>query len=316
MVDAGGGAESSGRRRSSYKYVIMAASLGSILLIGTIFLIFAIYTKAFADNITVTVDLTSLSNQYCEARPTLVTVGEMPGDYYPMIISLNRCGGTCGKDLPTHRECFNVMSDYIYLNAVNQFNMRNETLRFRNHTECGCRCIHNHTVCSETQVWDDKQCRCVCAGSNEFSECGENYIWNPRYCRCECDLVCNHRQDLDEKNCSCTCKNKYYKRCSRKNKILQESDCKCIDGTAHSVYLPCSALPAKWAALVIIISVCAIVIVAVDLILYCKGTGFFYTSTHFCVNKDPDVLDKTKAAERQEMLATSSLNQDEKGIKV
>jgi len=220
----------------------MAACFGSILIVGIVFLILAIYKNAFADNVTVTIDVTSLSNVQCASRPTLITVGNTPGDYYPMIISLHRCGGTCGDYLPTHRECYAKKRDYVYLNALNKITLRNETLRYENHTSCGCRCTHNHTVCSETQVWDDDQCRCVCAGSNSFSSCGDNYMWNPRFCRCECDLGCNHRQDLDEKNCSCNCRNKYYKRCSRKNMILRETDCKCHDGFSESKKILCCTI--------------------------------------------------------------------------
>lgn len=265
---------------------IMGWCIGSLFTIALCFVIFEIFYADLVSADGASVIVINLPNEKCAARPALVTVGADIGDYYPMMISLHRCGGVCGgQKSHTLRTCVAEKSNTVYLNARNQKSLKNETLDFLNHTSCSCQCVYDNAVCSETQVWDDKKCQCVCANSSSQAQCKKNEIWNPNFCQCECDLSCSYKQTLNETRCGCDCKSKYYKRCSRKQKVLNESDCRCHDLKSQTICkAQCSSLPSKWYALVIIISVCGIIIVAVDCILYFKGTGCVYTSTHMCLN--------------------------------
>ena len=261
----------------------------STFTVGIIFILLYIFKDVEAVNVNAVINIISLPNEYCRVRPTLINVGQSVGDYYPMIITLYRCVGTCGKEIPKHTKCYAASSSKVYVNAFNPITSFNETLMFDNHTSCACACVHNDTVCSETQVWDDTKCICVCGSSNSFSICPLDYIWNPRYCKCECDKICNYRQLLNKTTCSCECKKKYYKRCNRKNKVLREDDCRCYVETSRLTQKVCNTLPTKWATIIIIISVCAIIILASDLIFYCKGVGFVYRLIQLCLRDEGNI---------------------------
>ena len=76
------------------------------------------------------------------------------------------------------------------------------------------------------------------------------------------------KQELNETNCVCECRSKYYKRCNRKQKMLDEIDCKCY-ASVGSTGIACKTLPTKWIIFIIIIIVCAILILAIDCIVHC-----------------------------------------------
>ena len=269
---------------------MMGWCVGSVLTIGVCFGVFEFFycdvVAGKTDELVKAPKGISLPNEKCGIRPTLITVGTDRDHYYPLMISLHRCGGVCGHDKPTFRRCGAENSSNVNVNVFNKSTLKNETVEFENHTSCSCNCVYDNSVCAKTQVWDEKQCKCVCTESATSSECPDNYVWNPNFCTCECDLSCSiSKQTLNNTVCSCDCKAKYYKRCIRKNKVLQESDCKCYEPASISSKRDlCGALPTKWVALVIVISFCVIFIVAFDCILYCKSTGCVYKSTHMCLN--------------------------------
>ena len=280
-------------RTSIPKRRMMSWCLGSVFTIGICFTLIEIFCCNVVPGKTGEIKVISLPNEKCDVRPTLITIGTDEDHYYPLMISLHRCGGVCGSDKPTFRRCETGSSNNIYVNAFNKLSLKNETLKFENHTSCSCKCAFDNSVCTKSQVWDENQCKCICAASVTSSQCPDNYIWNPNFCKCECDLSCTSKQTLNNTRCSCDCKAKYYKRCNRKKKILQESNCKCYKPKPiPSKKIPCSTLPTKWAALIIVISFCAFFIVAFDCILYCKSTGCIYKSTHMCVKDHRNIRNR------------------------
>ena len=94
------------------------------------------------------VKVVSLPNEKCRIRPELVTVGSAEDFYYPVIISLYRCGGAC----PDHqfRKCIVQTSNNVLVSVFNEYTNSNESKTFQNHTSCSCKCVHNTSVCSKT----------------------------------------------------------------------------------------------------------------------------------------------------------------------
>ena len=159
-----------------------------------------------------------LDNEVCIPRPTLVNVGGENDFFYPRVISLHRCGGACIDGTVT-RACGITSSTQVHVHVLNLFTNTNETVAFTNHTACRCSCVHDASVCTSTQTWNESTCACACKqqAENSTTSCGENFQWNPRLCRCECDLMCTHKKKyVNESSCSCQCKERVYQKCSRR----------------------------------------------------------------------------------------------------
>ena len=229
------------------------------------------------DNISVV----ELDNELCRPRRTVVAVDPSEYRYYPYFISLHQCNGACQNYTPLIRHCVKKEADPVYLWVFNELTQQNETLVLYNHTSCKCECVLDGSGCKETQKWDQKKCQCVCDQSQPKS-CPEFYEWDESQCQCLCDRTCPKKKNLNETNCSCQCKPGKYRKCNEKGKLLNESDCKCIEPGRLYDDEQCTGLPTKWAIIIIIISFFAFFIFAFDCILFGKRTGCFYISTHLC----------------------------------
>ena len=222
-----------------------------------------------------------LDNELCRPRKTVVAVDPSKHRYYPYFISLYQCNGACQNYTPLIRHCVKKQADPVYLWVFNQLTLKNETLILYNHTSCGCECVLDGSGCKEKQKWDQKKCQCVCDQSQPKS-CPEFYEWDESQCQCLCYRSCPKKKNLNETNCSCQCKPGKYRKCNDKGKLLNESDCKCMEPGRLYDDEQCTGLPTKWAIIIIIISFFAFFIFAFDCILFGKRTGCFYISTHLC----------------------------------
>ena len=233
------------------------------------------------DNKTDNISVVELDNELCRPRRTVVAVDPSKYRYYPYFISLHQCNGACQNYTPLIRQCVKKEADPVYLWVFNELTLQNETLVLYNHTSCKCECVLDGSGCKETQKWDQKKCQCVCDQSQPKS-CPEFYEWDESQCQCLCYRTCPKKKNLNETNCSCQCKPGKYRKCNEKGKLLNESDCKCIEPGRLYDDEQCTGLPTKWAIIIIIISFFAFFIFAFDCILFGKRTGCFYISTHLC----------------------------------
>ena len=145
-----------------YKRATMRCCIGIGISIAICLTPIKVYSIALAEKSTKGVLATTLPNEICETRPSLNTVGACAGDYYLLMISLHRCCGACGEYRPSFRGWESKQANTIYVNVLNQVTLENETLIFENHTAHACNCMYDSTVCSETQLWNERQCGCVC----------------------------------------------------------------------------------------------------------------------------------------------------------
>ena len=233
------------------------------------------------DDKTDNISVVELDNELCRPRRTVVAVDPSEYRYYPYFISLHQCNGACQNYTPLIRHCVKKEAAPVYLWVFNELTQQNETLVLYNHTSCKCECVLDGSGCKETQKWDQKKCQCVCDQSQPKS-CPEFYEWDESQCQCLCDRTCPKKKNLNETNCSCQCKPGKYRKCNEKGKLLNESDCKCIEPGRLYDNEQCTGLPTKWAIIIIIISFFAFFIFAFDCILFGKRTGCFYISTHLC----------------------------------
>ncbi len=168
--------------------------------------------------------ITTLPNEKCMPRPSLVTIESNEDVYFPTIISLSRCYGSCStKKLMSKKKCRIEKHDIVYVNVWNKLTQENKIIKVENHTACMCKCFYNHSVCSSTQRWSEKECRCNCDAQRY--ECPLNHQWNPNTCKCDCHLYCKNREkELNSTSCRCRCRPELYMRCSQNRVFLRESD--------------------------------------------------------------------------------------------
>ena len=103
-------------------------------------------------------------------RPTLIDMNPVELKYYPFMISLIKCTGSCDVLLP--KIC--VPKETKDINAK-AFNMnKNEAKAMMEHTSCDCKCKFNGTTCNLKQKWNNKTCQCECKN----------------YCKCKKDYSC------------------------------------------------------------------------------------------------------------------------------
>ena len=267
-----------------------------------------LYTLASnLDEQTDKISAVKLGNELCRPRRTVVAVDPYKHKYYPYFISLYQCNGACQNSPPLIRHCVEKEVVPVYLWALNELTQQNETLKLYNHTSCRCECVLDGSKCKETQKWDQKQCRCVCDQSQSNS-CPKFYQWDESQCQCLCDRACPKKKTLNGTNCSCQCKDGKYRKCNEKGKLLNESDCKCIEpGRLHDDE-QCTGLPTKWAIIIIIISFFAFFIFAFDCILFGKRTGCFYISTHLCSAETKINEERLPIKDRSPSQGTSEVN--------
>ena len=174
-----------------------------------------------------------LPNENCELRSEVVHLSGGNEIFYPGAVMLSRCIGLCNNKTKEIMRCSASETSELELEVFNSIKNENEILMITNHTECICDCVHTADVCYKTQKWNNETCHCMC---DEKEKCNLGYQWNPQFCYCECDRICSRRMYLNESSCDCICEPKYFRRCNRKNLILDEFDCKCKKQTAESSF--------------------------------------------------------------------------------
>ena len=82
-----------------------------------------------------------LSKETCKIRPTLINLNPLELKYYPLMISLEKCSGSCNSVNDLYR---GIYVFYIKRNInVKVFNMmtnKNEAKAMVKHISCDCKC--------------------------------------------------------------------------------------------------------------------------------------------------------------------------------
>ena len=113
-------------------------------------------------------------------RPTLIDLNPVELKYYPFMISLNKCTGSCNVLSP--KICVLEETKDINVKAFNMITNKNEAKAIKEHISCNCKCKSNSTVCNSNQKWNNKTCQCE---YKNYCTCKKDHSWNPRTCNCE-----------------------------------------------------------------------------------------------------------------------------------
>ena len=111
-------------------------------------------------------------------RPTLIDMSSDELKYYPFVISLNKCTGSC--DVLSPKICVPKETKDINVKAFNMIANEDEAKAMTEHISCDCKCKFNSTTCNSNQE-GNKTCRHEC---KNYHKCKEDYSWNPSTCIC------------------------------------------------------------------------------------------------------------------------------------
>ena len=113
-------------------------------------------------------------------RTTRIDLNPVELKYYPFMISLNQCTGTCNVLLP--EISVPKKTKGINVEASNMIANKNETKAMKEHISCDCKCIFKSTLGNSNQKWNNKTCHCE---FKNYRTCKKDHSWNPSKYICE-----------------------------------------------------------------------------------------------------------------------------------
>ena len=113
-------------------------------------------------------------------RPTIIDINPAELKYYPFVISLNNCTGSC--NVLSSKICVPKETRDINVKGFNMITNKDEAKAMAKHISCNCKCKFNSTTCNSNQKWNNKTCQCEC---KNYLKCEKDYSWNPSTCICE-----------------------------------------------------------------------------------------------------------------------------------
>ena len=113
-------------------------------------------------------------------RPTLVDMNPVELKYYLLMISLNKCTGSCNVLSP--KTCVSTETKDINVKVFNMITNKTEAKAMTGHISCDCKCKFNSATCNSKQKWNNTTCQCDC---KNYRKCKKDYSWNPSTCICQ-----------------------------------------------------------------------------------------------------------------------------------
>ena len=86
--------------------------------------------------------------------PTLIDMNPNELKYYPFMISLNKCTGSCNV-MYLQKICVPKEAKDIYVKAFNMITKKDEAKAVTKYISCDCKCKFNSTTCNSNQKWNN-----------------------------------------------------------------------------------------------------------------------------------------------------------------
>ena len=104
-----------------------------------------------------------LNNEPCFISPTLTDLNLVELNYYPFMISLDKCNGICNvADDSSTKICVPSKTKDVNNEVFNMTIIINEAKAFVNHISCDCKRKFNSTTFNSSQKWNNDKCQCEC----------------------------------------------------------------------------------------------------------------------------------------------------------
>ena len=98
----------------------------------------------------------SLRNKLCVARPTLIDSNLIGLNYYPFIVILDKCNGSCNAISDIARKiCFPSKTKNVNVKEFNTITRTVEAKMLVKRISCNCKCNSNSSTSNSNQKWDN-----------------------------------------------------------------------------------------------------------------------------------------------------------------
>ena len=87
-------------------------------------------------------------------RHTIIDMNLVELKYYPFMISLNKCTGSCNILYP--KVCVPKETKHINVKAFNMISIQDEAKVMTERMSYDCKCKFNSTTCNSKQKWNNK----------------------------------------------------------------------------------------------------------------------------------------------------------------
>ena len=100
-----------------------------------------------------------LNDELCMVRPTLINMNPVERKSYPLVISRDKCSGSCNVLFPKIRVPKETKDIYVKV-----FNMitKNVAKPMTKHISCDCKSKFNSLICNSNQKWNKTKCQYDC----------------------------------------------------------------------------------------------------------------------------------------------------------
>eukprot|EP00794_Sanderia_malayensis_P008870 gene8870-9819_t len=172
---------------------------------------------------------------YCGVQNSvLVETDPNQHRYLPFLTKLPQCGGSPGLHKPSVKKCIMKTSHNVSYKVRRLPGMQVEVITLQQHTSCQSACVLSEKSCDlRYQKWNSYDCQCKCKYKSEpkVSPCRFPHFWKQTTCSCACPTLpqkCPPKTEWDKDQCKCTCTKRYINRCAKKNMLLRQEDCSCV----------------------------------------------------------------------------------------
>ena len=126
-----------------------------------------------------------LNDETCMIRPILIDFNLVEFKYYPFMISLDKCTGSCNVLSP--KICVPKETKDINVKAFSMVTNKSEAKAMKKYVSYDFKCKFNNTACNSNQKWNNETCQCEC---KNYRKCKKDYYWNSSTCTFENSKYC------------------------------------------------------------------------------------------------------------------------------
>ena len=96
-----------------------------------------------------------------KTRPFLIDLNPVELKYYPFMITLDKCNGSCNAvyDLSI-KICVLNKTKSINVKVFNVITKLKKAKTFIKHISCNCKSKFDSTTCNSNQKWNNETCQC------------------------------------------------------------------------------------------------------------------------------------------------------------
>ncbi|XP_063874973.1 placenta growth factor-like [Scylla paramamosain] len=128
--------------------------------------------------------------------------------FFPTCVRVEQCGGCCGHSMLTCRPIRTETVTYEVTKMIGENISSPYYVNVTKHVECEEQCSVTEKECTASQIYDKKNCECICENEEQKRAChkSQDKLWDKNFCTCKCrkdDDKCSTGQSFSQESCTC-----------------------------------------------------------------------------------------------------------------